>query len=532
MGIGNAFRIRTSHTRFLLVFTFVLYAICNALNIDKLARWFHQKDGLDYPALIAYLIAGLCLFLVFFTLLAHRRTIKPVAIVLVIVSAAVTYFVAKYNVAIDSSMVLNAIHTDKTEVGQLLSLRMVPYILFLAILPALIILATEITFEPSGRYLFGSAKLIVIALLVAVGSLYSNYNAISRAGNVSKKYIIYSLVPDNFLASGVSVASDLVAPYLQFQKKDVPITGRVAAPGNLMVVLAIGEASRRKSFSLYGYSRRDTNPVLEKTSGLHLLDGIAVRGSTLYALPQILEKDDVKLTSIVSKLGIPTSCYVNYSLYDNCKAVGEKTASRCGHGGKCYDEDVIPMLDEDLKSYASGYRFVVMHLGGGSHGPIYSDRYPPEYQQFKPMCNDADVANQCTVEQLYNSYDNTILYVDHVVGEIIRRLDQSGVPYVFMYLSDHGESLLEGGRMFHGMPPGVQLPPEQAQIPLIVKSSVPISIVPRAQYLQQDVFDTVLDLFSIQTPMFDSRSGFIRKGPDPATVMAATSAAAATVARH
>jgi len=153
----------------------------------------------------------------------------------------------------------------------------------------------------------------------------------------------------------------------------------------------------------------------------------------------------------------------------------------------------------------------VLHLGGGSHGPIYNDRHPPEFQTFQPMCNDADVANQCTREQLYNSYDNTIVYVDHVLSEIIHRLDRSGAPYVFIYLSDHGESLLENGLMFHGMPPGMSLPAEQAEIPLIVKSSTPISIVDRAEYTQQDVFDTVLDLFSIETPLFDKSGSFIKK---------------------
>lgn len=112
---------------------------------------------------------------------------------------------------------------------------------------------------------------------------------------------------------------------------------------------------------------------------------------------------------------------------------------------------------------------------------------------------------------LYNSYDNTLLYVDYVLGEIIQTLERSGVPYVFIYVSDHGESLLEEGRMFHGMPPGVPLPPEQAEVPLIVKSSVPISIVERPAYHQQDVFDTVLDLFSIETTMFDKSGSFIKK---------------------
>ncbi len=85
------------------------------------------------------------------------------------------------------------------------------------------------------------------------------------------------------------------------------------------------------------------------------------------------------------------------------------------------------------------------------------------------------------------------------------------MPYVFIYLSDHGESLLENGMLFHGVPPGVALPAEQAQIPLIVKSSVPTSIARRAEYGQGDVFDSVLDLLTIESPGFDKAGGFIKR---------------------
>ena len=498
------------------MFSIVLYAVCNTINIDRLERWFRRGDAVDYLALAAYLVAGACLFTVFFTLLAHRRTIKPFAILLTILSGAVTYFIAKYGVAIDTSMVQNTVHTDVTEVGQLLSLQMIPYVVFLIALPVLIVLSADITFRPHGKYLFGSLQLIAVAFSLALACLYLQYSAILRAGNVSNKYIVYSLVPINIISGSINAAARSVEPYFKRSEKNVELAARVAAPDNLVVVLAVGESSRRKNFSLYGYQRRKTNPVLEGITGLHLLDAVATRGSTLYALPKILEKNDVKLTTIVSKAGIPTACYVNYTLYDNCAAVGETPASNCGHGGKCYDEDVVPLLQESIRTYTSGYRFVVLHLGGGSHGPIYSDRYPPEFQQFKPMCTDADVANRCSLEQLYNSYDNTILYVDHVVGQTIQALDSSRVPYVFIYLSDHGESLMENGQMFHGMPPGMSLPAEQAQIPLIVKSSIPIAIVKRPEYQQPDVFDTVLDLFSIQSAGFDKAASFISKSAERA----------------
>jgi lipid A ethanolaminephosphotransferase len=98
-----------------------------------------------------------------------------------------------------------------------------------------------------------------------------------------------------------------------------------------------------------------------------------------------------------------------------------------------------------------------------------------------------------------------------VLGKILDTLDTSKVPYVFIYLSDHGESLLEEGRIFHGMPPGIDLPPEQAQIPLIVKSSIPITVIKRAEYKQQDIFDTILGLFSIETKILNKDRIFIKK---------------------
>ena len=508
-------RFQLSHTQFSLFFPLVLFGACNALNIDKLAKWFYVDGHLGYLAFCAYMLAGLCLFVALFVLLAHRWTIKPLAIVLTILSAAAAYFISKYNVAIDSSMFLNAVHTDGTEVGQLLSLQMLPYAVFLIAVPILVILPIEITFLSSGRYLLDSLKVLSIALLVAIAALYANYDGIHRAGNISKKYILYSLVPVNILSSSINVGFKSLVPYLRLQSNEPPVTGSIVSPGNLMVVLAIGESSRRKNFSIYGYDRRNTNPMLQQVDDLHVLDGVAKRGSTLNALPEILEKNGAHLPTIVSSLGVATACYVNYTLYDNCAAVGETKVSDCGHGGKCYDEDVIPLLEGNLGTYVSGYRFVVLHLGGGSHGPVYSERHPPEFQRFKPLCNEADVGNQCSREQLYNSYDNTILYADHVLGEIVQSLDRSRVPYVFIYMSDHGESLMEEGRLFHGMPPGVPLPPEQAQVPLIVKSSVPISIVARVEYRQPDVFDTVLDLFSIQTTAFDNNGSFIKKRTAP-----------------
>src|SRR3982751_501851 len=260
MANPSKLRFQISHVRFSVVFPVLLYAVCNTVNLEKLARWFRHGDRVDYAGLSAYLLAGLCLFILIFTLLAHRLTVKPLAILLTILSAAATYFIAKYGVAIDSSMVLNAVHTDSTEVGQLLSLQMLPYGVILMVVRVWLILSADITFAPSGRYLLGSLKVMGVALCVALTSLYAEYTPIFRAGNVSNKYIVYGLVPIDIISGSFGAASNSLKPYLKKSQKDIAISARVAAPGNLVVVLAIGEASRKKNFGVYGYERRNTTP--------------------------------------------------------------------------------------------------------------------------------------------------------------------------------------------------------------------------------------------------------------------------------
>ncbi len=503
-------QLKISHSLYSIIFTTLLYVVNNALNIDKITQWFYVGDSIEYLSLGAYLIFGLCIFIIFFMLLAHRWLIKPLSILLIVSSAAATYFIAKYNIAVDRTMIMNTVYTDSTEVTGLLSVQMLPYVVFLIILPVLLVVKTKITFERPSRYLWSSLKIILLSFVIGASVLYAQFDSIHRAGNLSKKYIVHSLVPVNIIRSSISAISRSIEPYLQKNRTPIIFSASVTSADDLVVVLAIGETSRQKSFSLYGYEK-NTNPKLSDYDDLIMLNGIASIGTTLYALPEILEKKGVKLPAITTKAGIDTACYVNYTLYDNCTVPGEIEVNNCAHNGRCYDEDVVPLLANNLKTYQSGYKFVVLHMGGGSHGPSYSDRYPPEFQKFQPMCFEADVVNQCTPEQLYNSYDNTILYVDYVLDKVINTLDKSKANYVLIYLSDHGESLLENGRIFHGMPPGIPLPPEQRQIPLIIKSSIDVDIVKRDEYTQQDVFSTVLDLLSIETDIDNKEASFIKK---------------------
>jgi lipid A ethanolaminephosphotransferase len=342
-------KIQISAVQFCVFYPAFIYTMCNAFTLPKFLKWFYFKGGTEFSALIAFLIIGLCLFIFLFTLLSHRKTIKPLAILFAVLSAPSAYFIYKYGVAIDRSMLMNVINTNPTEVSDLLSLRMIPYMLVLMGVPIVLTSITRIHFADSGRYLLGSAKVIVGALSLVVGLLYWQFNGISRAVNSSNKYVIQTLIPINYLQGFGSMAQNSIESALRKHGKKIAFTGRVTSNENLVVVLVIGESSRQQNFSLYGYRRQNTNPLLSKEKNLHVLNGTAKKGSTLYALPEILVKNDVPLPLATHALGIETSCYVNYTLYDNCDAVGEVPVSNCKYK-TCYDGDVVPMLSDNLKS--------------------------------------------------------------------------------------------------------------------------------------------------------------------------------------
>lgn len=86
---------------------------------------------------------------------------------------------------------------------------------------------------------------------------------------------------------------------------------------------------------------------------------------------------------------------------------------------------------------------IVLHTIG-SHGPTYYNRYPPQFRKFTPTC-DTNEIQTCSKEQLVNTYDNTLVYVDYIVDKAINLLKEHQDKFTtsLVYLSDHGESLGE-----------------------------------------------------------------------------------------
>ncbi len=107
---------------------------------------------------------------------------------------------------------------------------------------------------------------------------------------------------------------------------------------------------------------------------------------------------------------------------------------------------------------------VVLHQRG-SHGPLYSLRYPPEFEVYRPVCR-KEFLHDCQTEELVNAYDNTIYYTSHMLAQTLELLKRLSDRYntALFFTSDHGESLGENGVYLHSAPYD-SAPDEQKHVP-------------------------------------------------------------------
>ena len=221
-------------------------------------------------------------------------------------------------------------------------------------------------------------------------------------------------------------------------------------------MLVIGESSRRANWQLFGY-RRPTNPSLSRLENLvPLTRFITSWPESIAAIPMILTRRkpamawDAPWHEASFLRAMQEAGYETYWI-SNQQAIGEfdspvsmyayeaehvewlNHASWTAPGS--YDGDLIRPLEDAL--HASDHDlFIVLHMMG-SHVQ-YDYRYPVAFQRWRPT-QLSPPGDGTRIERARNSYDNSILYGDHVLAEVIDVLKQSGAVTALWFESDHGE---------------------------------------------------------------------------------------------
>ncbi len=226
-------------------------------------------------------------------------------------------------------------------------------------------------------------------------------------------------------------------------------------------ILVLGEAARYDRFSRNGYSR-PTSPALDTISNLFSLSNIYSQANfTSLSIPLLLTRADVKRVEIAKRektivdafaeAGFQTAWISNQAntIFENRIAEDDHIYSSDFYSPTSiqFDDRLISSLNTLSEEHPVRKTFYVLHLWG-SHFR-YNERYPSEFCVFKPAMQSSDGFSVCTAEKkeiLDNSYDNTIVYTDYVLSQIINVLRKQNGACGMLYISDHGENLCDDER--------------------------------------------------------------------------------------
>ncbi len=521
---------KVSQTKIILLtaFFFVFF--------DNLAFFSHVIEV--YPVsqknigfLISLAIGLTSVIILLLSLVSSKHTIKPVLILLLLISSLTSYFMNNYNVVIDDVMIRNLVQTDINEVRDLLNLKLACYFFLFGVLPAVFIWRVKIQPVSWKRTMITKFASIAISVLFVFGMvlLFSKfYTSFFREHKplryyTNPTYYIYSLgkyISKTFNNSKVVVQAlgmDAHIPATDIDRR--------------LVILVVGEAVRADRLSLNGYAR-ETTPLLEQEDVVSFSQVYSCGTSTSYSVPCMFSvfprkgfssrkgESNENLLDVLKHAGV-------HVLWRENNSDSKGVALRVEHqdyrrpdnnpicDGECRDVGMLVGLQQYIDARPKGNIIIVLHQMG-NHGPAYYKRYPADYERFTPVCR-TNQFDECTKEEINNAYDNAVLYTDYFLTQVIAFLKNNTNRFetAMVYMSDHGESLGENGVYLHGLPFAIA-PDEQTHIGAMIWLDEGFKIDKKAlrnkselPFSHDNLFHTILGLLDVETSLYDKNMDII-----------------------
>lgn len=489
-----------------------------------------QISGWQFTAATAvFLLAALSALLSAF---AFRFIYKPFLIGLLLVAAVVGYFMQTYGVVVDDTMILNTLDTDHAEAEGLFSLVLVWHILWAGILPSAAVLWVRIRRRGFIGQTLVRIGFVCLMLIIAVGAIGVQYKQFSLTLRQHRELRMY-INPTYAIYSAFEVAHGQARvaghPLVVIGKDATRTPAAKARDKRKVMILVVGETTRAANWGLNGYQRQ-TTPELARLGVLNFPDAHSCGTSTAVSVPCMFSAKSRRdfdtdtagytenLLDVLQRAGVDVRWEDNQA--GGCKGVCDRVPTRnmrtmripgvCGDG-HCLDGVFLHGLADRIRS-THGDLLLVMHIMG-SHGPAYYRRYPAGFKSYKPIC-ESSRPQQCSRQQLVNSFDNTVRYLDHNLASMIGVLQNqvSNADTALLYLADHGESLGEHGIYLHGFPyrfaPSVQTHVSEVAwlSPGFMKASglAPACLARQAKkrVSQDDIFSTVMAMMGVQSSLY------------------------------
>jgi lipid A ethanolaminephosphotransferase len=473
---------------------------------------------------------------IFFLLISHGKATRWILAIYLLIVSQSAYYMDKFGVVVDVSMLDNIMQTNVQEFAGLLTVSLVVRTVLLGVIPAWLV----IKYFP--KSVSGFAELLprlrvlgilLLLLIVVIAPFSGGYASFIRQHKATRFYAnpiysTYSIV--KYIDQQINIAKVVPLKHIAQDAKKLNSSGKPE-----LMVMVVGETARADRFSLNGY-HKETNPMLTKQGVISLTNVSSCGTSTSVSVPCMFSAlgrkayDKETALNQQNALDVLAAHGVEVLWRDNnSDSKGVATRLKVEDfrtptlnpvcEGECRDTGMLTGLEQYIEARKDKDILIVFHQMG-NHGPEYYKRYPKAFEKFKPVCTTGELKD-CSQEEIDNSYDNAILYTDYFLSNVIdflKKYDDDRAT-AMLYVSDHGESLGEHGIYLHSAPYMVA-PKEQTHVPGIVwmgknfdyKKDQLLSHKDDA-LSQDDLFCTLLVTFKLDTKMCEAKKGMLMQNP-------------------
>jgi glucan phosphoethanolaminetransferase (alkaline phosphatase superfamily) len=430
-------------------------------------------------------------------------------------------------IAVD--MFLNVVTTNVSEATELLSnllVALADVTVLYAVSLAWGVIATLKHWEITERMHLKTVKCGAMAMVI--GAVFALAGVLLQTGSVRQNIFPINVL-DNLIeavsrASEASHYGETSAAFSYQSQATHPAEERE------VYVFVVGETSRAINWQLGGYNR-DTNPKLSTEANFVFCPkAISESNTTHKSVPMLLSclsaedfKSLNKIKSIITAMneaGFYTRFFSNqapnrsYTQFFGDEADEVTYNAFDDYNIRPYDSDLLPQMKSAITDMQHNKQFIVFHTYG-SHFR-YRDRYPAAFSHFTPDDNvDASVQNR---DVLMNAYNNSIVYTDNLLWQIIECLKNEHCRSALLYSSDHGEDIFDDKRerFLHASPNptyyqlhvamGVWL----SDATMAADTIMAQNLLRNAQQCvspQKSMFNTAMEIAGVESPYVDkSRS--------------------------
>lgn len=331
---------------------------------------------------------------------------------------------------------------------------------------------------PYAEIAVGVLALVILGWLIFKASRFSfNREQVSR----KTWFVMLGLFIVNVGLCGLSIGATRLAhvyyetyetlhSFSDFQKmvnarrhmhiRDQNVVNRLKAAPDGVYVLVIGESLTRDHMNVYGYQRKTTpfqSAAIIDPHYTFFNHGYSCYTQTVQVLTEALTEknqyndmtlsDAYSIIDMAREAGFRTTWISNQSRFGVWDTPIGAIGSACddqywinqyvgtGVVTKDYDTALIPYLDKVDPN--NRRQLIVVHLMG-SH-VSYWDRYPSEFYHWPANPGET----RSTEEIMNDEYDNSVLFNDYVMENIMNKAVNRLHADSVLYFSDHGEQVTE-----------------------------------------------------------------------------------------